>query len=77
MCPDTMAGIVVMIVLVMFVVRVFFIKEGDEQMNKPKRYPKPSYDKCNRGHRLVEVYRDRDNAYYWDCPLCINQMRRD
>ena len=30
MCPDTMAGIVVMIVLVMFVVRVFFIKEGDE-----------------------------------------------
>jgi len=43
--------------------------------NKPaKRYPKPKYMKCNKGHTLVEVYDKRQHAYVWDCPTCIRKM---
>jgi len=41
-----------------------------------KRYPKPKYCKCNKGHPLVEVYDERRNAYVWDCPTCIRRMER-
>jgi hypothetical protein len=44
--------------------------------NNEKHYPKPDYDKCNAGHPLVEVWNDKRNAYVWDCPTCINKMRR-
>lgn len=37
----------------------------------------PEYNRCNRGHILVEVYNPADNAYYWDCPICIRQNRED
>lgn len=42
-----------------------------------KRYPKPKYMKCNQGHTLVEVYNERTNAYDWDCPICIERMKRE
>ena len=38
--------------------------------NEPKHYPKPKYNKCNKGHTLVEVYDERRNAFVWDCPIC-------
>ena len=50
-------------------------KNAQITMDKPKRYPKPDYNKCNVGHTLTEIYNERDNAYYWDCSLCISKMR--
>jgi hypothetical protein len=35
-----------------------------------KHYPKPKYDRCNKGHPLQEIYDERQNAYIWDCPIC-------
>jgi len=45
-------------------------------MKEPKHYPKPDYCKCNKGHTVVEVYNEKDNAYHWDCPICIEIMRK-
>jgi len=44
---------------------------------KPTHYPKPKYCKCNKGHTLFEVYNEKTNAYDWDCPVCINMMKRE
>lgn len=44
-------------------------------MTEPKRYPKPDYDRCNAGHKLVEVYDEKRNAFIWDCPICIRKMQ--
>ena len=37
-------------------------------------YPKPKYCLCNKGHTLVEVYNEINNAYQWDCPRCIANL---
>jgi hypothetical protein len=42
-----------------------------------KHYPKPTYDRCNQGHLLQEVYDERYNEYRWDCPLCMSRMRNN
>ena len=42
-----------------------------------KHYPKPDYCKCNKGHTLVEVFKEKKNAYEWDCPICINAMEKE
>ncbi len=38
--------------------------------------PKPKYSKCNKGHELVLMYSERHNANIWDCPICIEEMRK-
>jgi hypothetical protein len=43
---------------------------------EPKHFPRPDYDRCNAGHQLVEVYDDRRNRFTWDCPICIEKMRK-
>jgi hypothetical protein len=44
-------------------------------MSEPKRYPKPKYCLCNKGHNLVEVYNELRNCYEWDCPICIARQK--
>ena len=55
--------------------RVKFLNKTIQE-NKIKRYPKPEYDKCNKGHQLVEVYNEKRNSYDWDCPICIATMEK-
>jgi len=43
---------------------------------EPKRYSKPKYNKCNKGHTLVEVYNKHKHSYDWDCPTCITRMKK-
>ncbi len=50
------------------------IRTKYETKPEPKRYPKPTYDRCNAGHLLVEVYNEKTHAYDWDCPICIKKM---
>jgi len=44
--------------------------------DEAKRVPKPEYSLCNAGHELEEIYNVRKNSYDWDCPICIEKMRR-
>jgi len=48
----------------------------NKSKNEPKHYPKPKYNKCNKGHILVEVYNKETNSFDWDCPICIENMRK-
>jgi hypothetical protein len=52
------------------------LNAGGRWIKKPKHYPVPDYCKCNKGHTLVEVYNEKTNAYDWDCPICINKMKK-
>ena len=49
-------------------------KEGGK-ISEPKHYPKPDYDRCNAGHKLVEVYDEKRNTFVWDCPICTKKMQ--
>jgi hypothetical protein len=53
------------------------LQAGGKWIKKPKHYPKPKYCKCNKGHTLVEVYNETYNRYDWDCPVCINMMKKE
>lgn len=44
-------------------------------MEEAIHYPRPTYDRCNAGHVLVEVYNEKQNAFIWDCPICIRKMK--
>ena len=46
------------------------------QTSEIKTAPKPEYCFCNAGHQLVPVYNPRYNMYVWDCPTCIERMRK-
>jgi len=41
-----------------------------------KHYPMPDYCKCNAGHQLVEIFNEKKNCFDWDCPICIEKMRK-
>ena len=36
----------------------------------------PSYPYCNKGHRLIYMFSEERNKWVWDCPICINKMKR-
>ena len=46
-------------------------------MKEAKKYPGPKYDKCNKGHMLVQLYDSKKHTYVWDCPICIKEMGSD
>ena len=43
-------------------------------MKEAKHFPKPEYDRCNKGHQLVEIYNEKRNRWDWDCPICKAKM---
>ena len=48
----------------------------DRVVNNIIDLPMPKYNKCNKGHTLVLMYDERANRNVWDCPTCIESMRR-
>ena len=50
-----------------------FSKNKEENLH----YPKPKYDKCNKGHTLVEIWNEKTQHYEWDCPICIENMNKE